>query len=240
MASRSLHNTDGTRHITPDRVHDGRATYSLPKLSKPDIFTSNQSRSRCGQTSTTHATPQSTESANDYDLSYNRDHKIVRRDSGSNLYIPLDDYLSRLTLLGIGKHIATGSTATSSIPATESAQIKSASGIKAKDSILPKDFKQPLTCFYWATQGICNKSDEDCWYCHYDTGLVAGAPVRVGNQGGGLFYSTDELKLWLIVSDRSCRWTSGRNSHRECYSTEDYTQNPRTRRDGGNHHCQGT
>lgn len=60
--------------------------------------------------------------------------------------------------------------------------------------VLPKHFKQPLTCFYWATQGHCVKSDEQCYYCHYATGVVASAPVRIGN--------TSELVL--LSSQNSC------------------------------------
>ena len=35
---------------------------------------------------------------------------------------------------------------------------------------------QSLTCYYWATQGVCKHRDEDCIYAHYDTGNVARPP----------------------------------------------------------------
>ena len=47
--------------------------------------------------------------------------------------------------------------------------------------VMPKNFRKPLTCFYWATLGRCHKSDQDCWYAHHHTGLVAAAPVRFGD-----------------------------------------------------------
>lgn len=45
------------------------------------------------------------------------------------------------------------------------------------DKSLPKNFPQPLTCFFWHQNGRCNKRDIDCAYAHYDTGFMAGAPV---------------------------------------------------------------
>ena len=45
------------------------------------------------------------------------------------------------------------------------------------DKSLPKNFPQPLTCFFWHKNGRCNKRDIDCAYAHYDTGFMAGAPV---------------------------------------------------------------
>jgi len=45
------------------------------------------------------------------------------------------------------------------------------------DTSLPKNFPQPLTCFFWHQNGRCNKRDIDCAYAHYDTGFMAGAPV---------------------------------------------------------------
>ena len=38
----------------------------------------------------------------------------------------------------------------------------SASG--EKRTTMPKNFTQPLTCFYWHTYGYCNKSDDQCLY----------------------------------------------------------------------------
>ncbi|KAL8674075.1 MAG: hypothetical protein Q9168_001510 [Polycauliona sp. 1 TL-2023] len=36
-----------------------------------------------------------------------------------------------------------------------------------------------LTCFFWARNRKCNRSDEECSYAHYDTGTVARAPPGV-------------------------------------------------------------
>ncbi|KAI4179404.1 MAG: hypothetical protein L6R41_007863 [Letrouitia leprolyta] len=33
-----------------------------------------------------------------------------------------------------------------------------------------------LTCFFWARNGHCNRSDSECAYAHYDTGVVAHNP----------------------------------------------------------------
>lgn len=61
------------------------------------------------------------------------------------------------------------------------------------DRTMPKNFPQPLTCFYWHTQGRCNKSDEECWYAHCDTGVYASAPIRTG-AGGKLVLSSHRYK----------------------------------------------
>jgi hypothetical protein len=47
------------------------------------------------------------------------------------------------------------------------------------DMFLPKNFTTPLTCFFWRTNGSCNKSDDDCAYAHYDTGFVADGPINL-------------------------------------------------------------
>lgn len=36
-----------------------------------------------------------------------------------------------------------------------------------------------LTCFFWARNRKCNRSDEECSYAHYDTGTIAKAPPGV-------------------------------------------------------------
>ncbi|KAL6720876.1 hypothetical protein ACLMJK_002801 [Lecanora helva] len=33
-----------------------------------------------------------------------------------------------------------------------------------------------LTCYYWATTGVCKHRDEDCIYAHYETGAIARPP----------------------------------------------------------------
>lgn len=49
------------------------------------------------------------------------------------------------------------------------------------DTLLPKNFAQPVTCFFWHQNGLCNKRDEDCAYAHWDTGRLAAAPVHVSD-----------------------------------------------------------
>lgn len=56
----------------------------------------------------------------------------------------------------------------------------------ASQGSMPKNFATPLTCFFWKNNGRCSKSDEDCWYAHYDTGVVAAAPVTVGGRKSSL------------------------------------------------------
>ncbi len=36
-----------------------------------------------------------------------------------------------------------------------------------------------LTCFFWARNRKCNRSDEECSYAHYDTGTIARAPPGI-------------------------------------------------------------
>ncbi|KAL8946263.1 MAG: hypothetical protein Q9222_007319 [Ikaeria aurantiellina] len=37
---------------------------------------------------------------------------------------------------------------------------------------------KPLTCFFWARNGHCTRSDAECTYAHYDTGVVANNPSQ--------------------------------------------------------------
>ncbi|MCJ1466375.1 hypothetical protein MMC07_004994 [Pseudocyphellaria aurata] len=36
-----------------------------------------------------------------------------------------------------------------------------------------------LTCYFWAKNGVCKWSDEDCLYAHYNTGKTANGPLQV-------------------------------------------------------------
>lgn len=36
-----------------------------------------------------------------------------------------------------------------------------------------------LTCYFWAKNGVCKFSEEDCLYAHHDTGKVAQGPLQV-------------------------------------------------------------
>lgn len=36
-----------------------------------------------------------------------------------------------------------------------------------------------LTCYFWAKNGNCKWSDEECLYAHHDTGKVANGPLQV-------------------------------------------------------------
>lgn len=54
-----------------------------------------------------------------------------------------------------------------------------------------------LTCYFWAKNGSCKFSDEDCLYAHRDTGKVAQGPLQV--ELGRRFISKPDH---LLVSDR--------------------------------------
>lgn len=36
-----------------------------------------------------------------------------------------------------------------------------------------------LTCYFWAKNGVCKWSNEECLYAHHDTGKVANGPLQV-------------------------------------------------------------
>ena len=44
---------------------------------------------------------------------------------------------------------------------------------------MPRNFSKPLTCFFWAQFGSCKKSDDECVYAHYHTGIIADAPISI-------------------------------------------------------------
>ncbi|KAL8996060.1 MAG: hypothetical protein Q9169_004336 [Polycauliona sp. 2 TL-2023] len=41
--------------------------------------------------------------------------------------------------------------------------------------------KKHLTCFYWAKNGICKYTSDECAYAHYNTGVVAQDPMQNQN-----------------------------------------------------------
>lgn len=100
---------------------------------------------------------------------------------------------------------------------------------------MPKNFSQPLTCFYWHTYGHCNKSDESCLfvcirsiclpsayltmcsrYAHYSTGVVAAAPVSLGGSKGNMEHLLHIMETYF---DRSLLRTSIRLSFYEIWET---------------------
>ncbi|KAL9582915.1 MAG: hypothetical protein Q9212_003015, partial [Teloschistes hypoglaucus] len=46
------------------------------------------------------------------------------------------------------------------------------------DHLPPVSGKKHLTCFYWAKNGTCRYTDDECAYAHYNTGVVAQDPMR--------------------------------------------------------------
>ena len=49
----------------------------------------------------------------------------------------------------------------------------------ASSSGRPAASVKHMTCFFWARNGTCKWSDEDCLYAHYHTGYVANGPLQV-------------------------------------------------------------
>ncbi|KAI4163991.1 MAG: hypothetical protein LQ342_002488 [Letrouitia transgressa] len=49
------------------------------------------------------------------------------------------------------------------------------------DELVPE--RKQLTCYYWAKNGSCRYSDNECSYAHYDTGTVADDPMRYEVEG---------------------------------------------------------
>ncbi|KAL8724250.1 MAG: hypothetical protein Q9181_006910, partial [Wetmoreana brouardii] len=45
------------------------------------------------------------------------------------------------------------------------------------DHLPPVSGKRHLTCFYWAKNGTCRYTDDECAYAHYNTGIVAHDPM---------------------------------------------------------------
>ncbi|KAL8867000.1 MAG: hypothetical protein Q9174_005945 [Haloplaca sp. 1 TL-2023] len=41
--------------------------------------------------------------------------------------------------------------------------------------------KKHLTCFYWAKNGVCRYTEDECAYAHYNTGVVANDPMSGQN-----------------------------------------------------------
>lgn len=55
-----------------------------------------------------------------------------------------------------------------------------------------------LTCYFWAKNGVCKWSDEDCLYAHYNTGKTANGPLQV--EPGREFPSSCVLAILKISS----------------------------------------
>ncbi|KAL8825617.1 MAG: hypothetical protein Q9170_007724 [Blastenia crenularia] len=62
-------------------------------------------------------------------------------------------------------------------PTTINEEVRNKDQDTIQDSGLPPS--RSLTCFFWARNRKCNRSDEECSYAHYDTGTVARAPPGV-------------------------------------------------------------
>ncbi|KAK6008423.1 hypothetical protein QM012_000326 [Aureobasidium pullulans] len=61
----------------------------------------------------------------------------------------------------------------------------SSTGSQIAHPVKPKDFRVPLTCFFWYHTGSCKKSDNKCFYAHYHTGTVAEPPISFNGRAMG-------------------------------------------------------
>ncbi|TIA34615.1 hypothetical protein D6C78_06711 [Aureobasidium pullulans] len=78
----------------------------------------------------------------------------------------------------------------------------------------PKNFRTPLTCFFWHHTGDCKKPDNQCLYAHYHTGLVAEPPISY--QGKAMGGATAKKVLGSINQ----REEEVALRHREIYDAE--------------------
>lgn len=63
-----------------------------------------------------------------------------------------------------------------------------------------------LTCYFWAKNGVCKWSDNDCLYAHYNTGKTANGPLQV--EPGREFPCRFELAILKIFSGKRTFQTS--------------------------------
>ncbi|KAF2819380.1 hypothetical protein CC86DRAFT_413077 [Ophiobolus disseminans] len=52
------------------------------------------------------------------------------------------------------------------------------------NTLLPRDFDKPLTCYFWHQNGRCNKRDEDCANAHFNTGYLAMSRIGLPSHTG--------------------------------------------------------
>ncbi|KAH0371625.1 hypothetical protein KCU65_g1666, partial [Aureobasidium melanogenum] len=65
------------------------------------------------------------------------------------------------------------------------AQTPSSTSSQIAPPVQPKDFRVPLTCFFWYHTGSCKKPDNKCIYAHYHTGTVAEPPISINGRAMG-------------------------------------------------------
>lgn len=90
---------------------------------------------------------------------------------------------------------------------------------QAEPSGLPPS--RSLTCFFWARNRKCNRSDEECSYAHYDTGTIARAPPGIT-----IFEPAEEAKQPLTKTLTCYFWNrNGRcsRSDEECAYAHHHT-----------------
>lgn len=63
-----------------------------------------------------------------------------------------------------------------------------------------------LTCYFWAKNGVCKWSDDDCLYAHYNTGKTASGPLQV-EPGREFPCSFDPVILKTARNTYSGEWT---------------------------------
>ncbi|KAL8813921.1 MAG: hypothetical protein Q9223_006817 [Gallowayella weberi] len=75
--------------------------------------------------------------------------------------------------------------------------------------------KKHLTCFYWAKNGTCRNTDDECAYAHYNTGIVAHDPLH--NQSTSTVNQSNANPLTGLPPSRSLTcffWARNRKCNR--------------------------
>ncbi|KAL8964540.1 MAG: hypothetical protein Q9183_004382 [Haloplaca sp. 2 TL-2023] len=77
--------------------------------------------------------------------------------------------------------------------------------------------KKHLTCFYWAKNGACRYTDEECTYAHYNTGVVANDPMGSHNRVAADSNDNDAKKMSALPPSKSLTcffWARNRKCNR--------------------------
>ena len=77
--------------------------------------------------------------------------------------------------------------------------------------------KKHLTCFYWARNGACRYTDDECTYAHYNTGVVANDPMNSHNRAAADNNDDDAKKMSALPPSKSLTcffWARSRKCNR--------------------------
>lgn len=77
-----------------------------------------------------------------------------------------------------------------------------------------------LTCYFWAKNGVCKWSDDECLYAHHNTGKTANGPLQV--EPGREFPCSVDLTV-LKIFFRRCTLQTSYAKKREMHCTRHNT-----------------